>query len=145
MTSYIIDASVYAPLIIAYGRPLIEKLRKVKFIVLDLTIYEVCNAFWKECLKLRRMREDETLIACKVAKSLLRYVTLYKVTDLDVEEVIRIAIENNITFYDSSYIALACKLKSPIASEDRDIIDVAPRYGIEVIRLNQLLDILKQV
>ncbi|MEM0048507.1 MAG: type II toxin-antitoxin system VapC family toxin [Ignisphaera sp.] len=63
--------------------------------------------------------------------------------DLDVEEVMRIAIENNITFYDSSYIALAQKLKAPISTEDKDIISVAPRYGVKIIRLHELMDLIK--
>jgi len=120
-------------------------LRKVRFAILDLTVYEACNAFWKEYTKFHRINENEASIACKVSKALSRYTMLYRITDLDVEETMRIAVENNITFYDASYIALACKLKSPIASEDSDIIAVAPKYDIEVIRLNQLLDILKQV
>jgi len=32
---YVIDASIYAPLIITYGRDLIEKLRKIKSVILD--------------------------------------------------------------------------------------------------------------
>jgi len=144
MTRYIIDASAYAPLIVIYGKDLIEKLRKIEFVILDLTIYESCNAFWKEHAKLHRISRDEALIACRAVKALTRYVTLYRVIDLNVEEVMGIAIENNITFYDSSYIALALKLKSPIISEDRDIIAVAPKYGVKVIRLNQIIDTFKQ-
>jgi len=51
-----------------------------------------------------------------------------------------IAIENSITFYDSSYIALAQKLRAPIASEDSDILRVAPRYRIDVVGFDQLLE-----
>ncbi len=52
----------------------------------------------------------------------------------------KIAIENNITFYDASYIALARVLQARLASEDEDILNVAPRYGIEVVRLRELLN-----
>ncbi len=141
---YIIDASVYAPLIITYGKDLIEKLRKIKSIILDLTLYEVCNVFWKEHTKLHKISEEEAIIACKAAKALSRYVTLYSVADLDTAEAMKIAIENNITFYDASYIALAHKLKTSIASEDHDILTVAPRYNIRVIRLNELINMLEQ-
>lgn len=55
----------------------------------------------------------------------------------------KIAMENDITFYDSSYIALAHKLKAPIASEDQHIITVAPKYDIKVIRLRELMDLMK--
>ena len=141
---YVIDASVYAPLIITYGGDLVEKLRKIKSVILDLTLYEACNVFWKEHAKLRKVSEEEAITACKAAKALSRYITLYSVTDLDVAEVMEIAIENGITFYDASYIALARKLKASIASEDRDILTVAPKYGIRAVKLNELANILKQ-
>jgi len=141
---YVIDASVYAPLIITYGRDLIEKLRKIKSVILDLSLYEACNVFWKEHVKLHKISEEEAITACKAVKALSRYITLYSVTDLDTAEVMKIAIENSITFYDASYIVLAHKLKAPIASEDNDIITVAPKYNIRVIRLNELANILEQ-
>lgn len=145
MITYVIDASVYTPLLIVYGGGLVEKLRKVRFAILDLTVYEACNVFWKEHVKLHKISENEALIACDASKALSQYTTLYRITDLNVKEAMKIAVENNITFYDASYIALARKLKSPIASEDSDIIATAPKYGVEVIRLNQLLNILKRV
>ena len=55
-----------------------------------------------------------------------------------------IAVENAITFYDASYVAPARKLKAPIASEDHDIITVALKYGVRVIRLKELIGILRQ-
>ena len=140
----IIDASVYALLIITYGEDLIEKLKRVKPIILDLTIYEVCSVFWKEHTKLHKISEEEATTACKVAKPLSRYVTLYSITDLDTAEAMKIAIENNITFNNASYIALAYKLKTPIASEDHDILAVAPKYNIKAIRLNKLINMLEQ-
>jgi len=141
---YIIDASVYAPLIITYGKDLIEKLRKIRPIILDLTLYEICNAFWKEHIKLHKISKEEAIIACSASKALSRYITLYSIIDLDIDKVMKMAIENDITFYDASYIALAHKLKTSIASEDHDIITVAPKYNIRVIRLNELINILEQ-
>ena len=71
------------------------------------------------------------------------YQNMFKIIDLDVRDIIEIAISNNITFYDSSYIALAQKLKAPIVSEDKDIIGIAPKYCLEVIRLHEFLRILQ--
>ena len=45
---YVVDACVYAPLIVVCGRDLVKAMRELEFILLDLTAYEVCNAFWKE-------------------------------------------------------------------------------------------------
>ncbi len=53
-----------------------------------------------------------------------------------------IALSNNITFYDASYIALARQLKIPITSNDKDILDHAPKYNIQAYSLDQFLKII---
>ena len=77
--AYIIDASVYAPLIVTCGKDLPKVARKLEFILLDLTIYEVCNAFWKEHKKLHKISKDEAIQACMVSKALTKYVKLYRI------------------------------------------------------------------
>jgi len=47
----VVDASVLAPLILLSGRQLLSKLRRHRVAMLDLTVYEACNAYWKACLK----------------------------------------------------------------------------------------------
>ena len=140
---YVIDASVYTPLIVICGKDLVRAVREPEFILLDLTVYEVCNAFSEEYRKLHRINKDEAIQACAISKALTQYTELYRITDLDVEEAMRMAVENNITFYDSSYIALARKLEASIASEDKDIITLTPKYGIKVIQLRELMNLIK--
>ena len=137
---YVVDASVYAPLVAVCGRSLIRAMERHGFAILDLTVYETCNAFWKEHIKLHRIDRGSAVQACRVAKALTQYTRLYRVTDLDTEEVMRMAMENNITFYDASYITLASMLKVPIATEDRDILRVAPSYGLGTVRLRDLME-----
>ncbi len=144
MPLIILDASVYAPLIVLCGRALPTVLREIRAIILDLTIYEVCNAFWKECVKLGRIDRERAKLACIVSKELSRYVVLFRIDNLNLEEIMDIAIANNITFYDASYIALARKLNASIATEDSDIISAAPRYGIKVVRLNNLTELCRE-
>ena len=141
---YVLDASVYAPLILQYGAKLIKRLREMKITTLDLAIYEACNVFWKQHTKAHKIDRNEAIVACKVSKALTRYIILYKITDLDIEEAVKIAIDNNITFYDASYIALAKKLNTPIATEDKDIKSAAPNYNIKVLNLQQLINILEK-
>ncbi len=141
---YVVDASVFAPLLILCGGRLVRVMRRVKFVLLDLTIYEVCNVFWKECVKFHRISMDEANSVCKISKALTRYADLHKITDLDVELILKIAVENNITFYDASYIALAHKLKVSIASEDYDIISVAPKYNVRVLKLHEFMKLIEE-
>lgn len=140
--AYVVDASVYTPLIATCGRGLLDAIKEAGFILLDLTLYETCNAFWKEHMKLHRITREEAVRACIASNVLARYAKLYRVTDLDAEDVISIAVENNITFYDAAYVALAKMLGTPVASEDSDILASAPRYGVKVVRLNKFMDTL---
>ncbi len=61
---------------------------------------------------------------------------------MDINDVINIAINNNITVYDASYIALAKQLEMPITSNDKDILSNAPKYNIQVYSLDQFLKII---
>jgi predicted nucleic acid-binding protein len=47
----ILDASVYTPLLTKAGGKLVKLAKHYAFAILDLTIYEACNAFWKLCVK----------------------------------------------------------------------------------------------
>ena len=142
-TVYVLDASVYAPLIIKAGRKLLELTKRYRFIILDLTIYEVCNVFWKEYEKLHRISAETALKACIVARQLASKLEVCSFRDLDFKKVISIAVENNITVYDSSYITLALIINAPIATEDIDIINVAQKYKINIVRLNEVLRLIK--
>ncbi|HIC86902.1 MAG TPA: PIN domain-containing protein [Aquificae bacterium] len=63
------------------------------------------------------------------------YSCLLSILELDVEKVMKIALEYNVTVYDASYIELAREHSMPIASNDRDILDVAPKLGVKVYDL----------
>jgi len=141
--TYVLDASVYAPLITTVGAPLLEAALKLEFTILDLTIYEACNAFWKACTKLRKMSEGEAREACRAAKLLADRLKTYRCEDLDFDKVVAVAIEEGVTVYDAAYVVLASTLRAPLASEDRDIKRVAPKYGVEVVGLEELLRMMR--
>ena len=119
-------------------------MRRLEFAVLDLTVYEVCNAFWREYRKLHKIIEGEAIQACIISKTLTQYTKLYRVIDLNIGEAMKIAVESNIAIYDSSYIALAHRLGATLSSEDQDIIAVAPKYNVQVIRLRELASLIEE-
>jgi predicted nucleic acid-binding protein len=141
---YVLDASVYAPLLILLGPRMLNKPRDLEFVILDLTVYEACNAFWKEHRKLRRITAEEAAEACSLASSVSKYLKLYRVDSLDTAKVMQIAVENNMTFYDAAYIMLAADIGAAVASEDRDILSTAPRYNIKTLRLRDVESLLSQ-
>jgi len=51
----------------------------------------------------------------------------------------RIAIDNSITVYDATYIALAQTVNDVLATEDSDILQTSSRYGIKTMRLADIL------
>lgn len=139
----LLDASVYAPLVILAGSRVLSA--SSRFAILDLTVYEACNAYWKEATKLRRMSIGDALDACLAAYRLSRRLVVLSLDEALVEEAERLALEEGITFYDASYVAAAEMLGYAVATEDGDILRVAPRRGVEVLRFSDVLGVLDRV
>uniref|UniRef100_A0A7J2U511 PIN domain-containing protein n=1 Tax=Ignisphaera aggregans TaxID=334771 RepID=A0A7J2U511_9CREN len=81
---------------------------------------------------------------CKLAKNLATRLKIYNFSDIDVEKAMTIAIDNNITVCDATYIALAQSIRATVATEDSDIIRVAPRYGITTLRLEDIFKLIEK-
>ncbi|RLE48340.1 MAG: hypothetical protein DRJ31_07500 [Candidatus Methanomethylicota archaeon] len=141
---YVIDASAYAPLIVSYGKALTQSLQKVKAMILDLTVYETCNAYWKLCIKLHSISKEDAKLACVTAKNIAQKIHTCALADLDIDRAIEIALKESITFYDAAYIALAQRLNAPLVSEDQDIVATAPKYDLKVIKLYDFTQKLRQ-
>jgi len=137
----VLDASAYAPLLIKLREKMLEAMKKYSFVILDLTIYEVCNAFWKEHVKLHVISYDEALRACTAAWMLAKSAIVHRFEEINFTLVTKIAVEENITVYDASYIVLALTLNAPLASEDKDVLNTAPKYKVKVLRLKELLEL----
>jgi predicted nucleic acid-binding protein len=139
----ILDASVYTPLLAKAGGKLVKLAKHYVFAILDLTIYEACNVFWKLCVKHKILNPHDAIELCKLTKNLATRLKIYNFNDIDVEKAVTIAIDNNITVYDATYIALAQSIRAAIATEDSDIIRVAPRYGITTLRLEDIFKLIE--
>ncbi len=136
------DASVFAPLVLLSGKQLLSKLHEHLIIILDLTVYEACNTYWKMCFKLRSISMETALKAAAATLKIARLCKVYGFSNLDLEEVEKIALNTRMTFYDSSYLALARMLRTEIATEDEDLLKWAPRYGVKAIRFNEFVKML---
>jgi len=51
--------------------------------------------------------------------------------DNEITEILQIAIENNLTFYDASYIYLARKYKLKIVTQDQDLLRFPESISVE--------------
>ncbi len=114
-TRYLIDTSALYPLVIKLGENLFDYIER--FAILDLTLYEVGNVLWKEK---RSGKITNMESAVSFFEELLR--NMHKLSIDNIGEVLNIALEKNLTFYDASYIYVAEKNKLKLVTEDKEIL-----------------------
>ena len=109
-------------------------------ITLDLAFYELGNMIWKECtLKNLISLEEGINRAGQLAKA-LEVVEAAKIrSSEDFKEVMRLATELRLTFYDTSYLQVAKKRNLPLVTEDRELRDKARQAGVKAMTVNELL------
>ncbi len=98
--------------------------------VLDLTFYEASNSFWKAAALQERITEEDAVEAADILTALREEVEVIPVEDLDPEKIMRIALEEEITYYDSSYIAGAAKKEIPLMTQDGELSKKAEKYVV---------------
>ena len=111
-TRYLIDTSALYP-ILASGVPL----RAEECAVSTLTEYEIGNVLWRE--NQRKKLKDPKRVAQIFSEALQ---PLQKLQIDSLQNVLALAIERNLTFYDASYAYLAEKENLLLVTEDTDLL-----------------------
>ena len=123
MAVKVVDASVVAAL--AFGEPEAEEatalLADSNLVAPTLLRYELSNTAWK---KTKRHPAKASLIAAGL--SLAGEIDIEYV-DVDYGAVLDLALEQNVTAYDASYLWLARTLKAPLATFDARLKRALPR------------------
>jgi len=116
MAEYLVDASALYPLILKLREEILSYADKLA--VLDLTLYEVGNVLWKEHKKgkIKDLGSSAALFQEALAP-------LNRLTVDNLEEVLKVAVERNLTFYDASYVYVAEKLSLKLVTEDEEILE----------------------
>ena len=114
MEGYLLDASVIYPLL-----DYINKVDVKKVYILDLTFYEVGNAIWKD-YRIHKKIKDPFILA-KLFHELLRKFNVLR--DLPMQEVMRVAVERGLTYYDASYVFAAISRSLTLVSNDKDLLE----------------------
>ena len=109
---YLIDTSALYP-ILTSGMPL----KAEECAVSTLTEYEVGNVLWRE--NQHKKLKDPTRIAQIFSEAL---APLRKLQIDSLPNVLALAIERNLTFYDASYAYLAEKENLRLVTEDTDLL-----------------------
>ena len=118
-----LDASAVIPLIRRLQTDIVEYIDQ--FVILDLTIYEIGNAFWKRYyLKNTEQGKQDKKIekVLKEFSTILESIEVYRIKPSDFTGIFRIASEHGLTFYDASYVYIAEKHKFQLITEDREIL-----------------------
>ncbi len=128
---YLIDTSALYPLVKSLKENIIDYTDQ--FRILDLTIYEIGNVIWKEY---RRGLIKDLSMTITMFNIILDSIAKISIRPNDLESIINIALKNNISFYDASYIFVANKYGYILVSEDNDI----KRSYEKTLTTNQLLE-----
>ncbi len=109
---YLLDTSALYPILIS-GIPFSSE----NCAVSSLTEYEVGNVLWRENKqdKLKNPRKVALIFSESMA-------SLKKMTIDSVADVLEIAIERNLTFYDASYVSIAEKQNMRLVTQDTDLL-----------------------
>lgn len=122
---YLLDASALLPLIRNIKNREIWKMEE--FAILDLTVYEIGNALWKEIFLKRKERlanvnRDLLDKAIKGFSKIIFHLKVLNLTEDDFSKVLNKAIELNLTYYDASYVYTAEKENLTLITEDKEIL-----------------------
>lgn len=96
--------------------------------VLDLTFYEAGNSFWKAAALQDRITEEDAEEAATILTALRKEVEVIPIKDLDSEKIMKIALKEEITYYDSFYITAAAEKEIPLVTQDGELSKKAKEY-----------------
>ncbi|GBC75233.1 hypothetical protein HRbin06_00549 [archaeon HR06] len=97
---------------------------------IELTKFEIGNYIWK---RRSGLTEEECL---KILRSILVLIESMNLLQVNFEEVMMIALKENITFYDASYLQAAIQYKLKLVTDDLKLYGVACKYVKSLRSLN---------
>ncbi|MCD6154419.1 MAG: type II toxin-antitoxin system VapC family toxin [Candidatus Verstraetearchaeota archaeon] len=128
--SYIFDASALLNLIRKAGSNAIEIVKENY--ILDLTLYEIGNALWKEAILLKRISLEEALKTISFIENLRKILIAKSLSDEDLlPKVLKISLQQKITYYDAAYITIAQNQKLTLIADDSKLIKTAKKLGVK--------------
>lgn len=133
MAKYLLDTSAIYPLVLMLREEVLKYIDK--FMVLDLTLYEVGNTIWKET---KRGKIKNPAIVAKVFEELFKFMDMIRVSQ-ELTSILSLALKENITFYDAAYIYIARKHGLKLVTSDKELLKLN-----NTVSVDKLLNKLKQ-
>jgi len=119
---YLFDASSIVNLV---------KKGKVKLFIngvtIDLALYESLNAIWKEHKLLKKIDKDIAFQFIDIISDVFKVLIVIPIKGLE-EEIFNLALEENLTIYDASYLYIAIKNKYTLVTDDQKLMSIASNY-----------------
>jgi predicted nucleic acid-binding protein len=109
----------------------------IKGFSLNLALYETMNAIWKEH-KLGRIDEETALKYIEVLTMVFKLFEILSIGDYE-KEVFKLAVKEELTIYDASYLFLAIKNKLILVTDDEKLKNKSLKY-IKVLNSKDLLN-----
>ena len=113
---YLLDASAIYPLVLALKAQLLEYAEL--FATLDLAFYEVGNIVWKGH---RRGHVKDPLAVIGLFQEVFDAIHVLRISREWMQDVLKLAIDEGLTFYDASYLYVSRTLGLKLVSEDSDL------------------------
>jgi len=103
---------------------------------LNLSLYELGNVIWKYVVRGKiSVKEAEKLLAL-----IKKTIYLMEIVEIGLNlRALTIAIEQNISYYDASYIQLALQEKDYLITEDKKLQQIAKKIGLKVASFEEII------
>jgi len=94
---------------------------------IDLALYEALNAVWKEHYLLKRIDGETALKLAGILRGVFDVLDVYSIRGFE-EDVLNLALKEEVTVYDASYIHVAMKNGFSLVTDDARFREKAGRH-----------------
>jgi predicted nucleic acid-binding protein len=122
---YLLDAPALYPLVLKLGERILSYSNL--FAILDLTVYEVGNAIWKEY---RKGRIKDPVLISRMFEEVIGDMKRLSM-DVDVSGVQEVAVKESLTFYDAAYVYVARKHGLKLVTEDKMLLKLPESTNVD--------------
>ncbi|MHB8702293.1 MAG: type II toxin-antitoxin system VapC family toxin [Nitrososphaerales archaeon] len=109
--------------------------------IIQLTFYEIGNALWKETELKETISKDDANILIRDFINILSWVDIVGANPSDLSEIIKIAGNEKLSFYDSSYLHTAKSLNMILVTEDKELAKAAKNH----VETKSLSDVIRDI
>ena len=140
---HVLDSSAIALILKRLGGESIEVLEES--VTIGLAAYELGNILWKEYALRRLIGLEEAVRRAEQIAKILEVIKLENIKSAEeFKEVMKLAAQLDLTFYDASYLYLAKKTGMPLVTEGKELLEKAKNASVKALNVDDFLKTLRQ-